>query len=96
MINANENDNDGIQEILRDFQQYQASAKDGEGQEVLSSQAYAGDQLSVERAVNSQFQVSNGYTPTQKFENMHFEIADFHTEMKFMQVFIKTLKWICT
>jgi hypothetical protein len=73
IIDANENDNDGINKILHDFQQYQASAKDGEGQEILSPQSYAGDQLSVERAVNAQFQVSNGYTPTERFENMNLK-----------------------
>jgi hypothetical protein len=31
IIEANENDNDGINEILHHFQQYQASSKDGEG-----------------------------------------------------------------
>lgn len=89
MINANENDNDGIKEILIDMQQYQASAGDNEEQTVNGFQSYVGDQLSVERAVNAQFQVANGCTPTQRFENMNFEIADFHTEMKFMQVHVQ-------
>ena len=44
------------------------------------------DQLSVERGVNCKFQSANGFTPEERFEGMHFEIADFHTEMKFMQV----------
>jgi predicted XRE-type DNA-binding protein len=30
--------------------------------------------------------LANGFTPQERFENMHFEIADFHSEMKFMQV----------
>ncbi|XP_066924617.1 uncharacterized protein [Clytia hemisphaerica] len=52
----------------------------------LGTLAVVGDQLSVERAINSQFQSANGFTPEERLDGMHFEIADFHTEMKFMQL----------
>ena len=83
IIDANENDSDGIQKVLSDLQQYQAFSKDNT---VHSSLSVAADQLSVERSVNCQFQLVNGFTPKDRLDGMHFEIADFHAEMKFMQV----------
>ncbi|CAB4028993.1 Hypothetical predicted protein [Paramuricea clavata] len=49
------------------------------------SQGLAGDQLSVERGAN-QLQVANGLTPQERNEGLHLEIADFHAQMKFVQV----------
>ena len=85
MIYANENDSDGILTILKDLQQYQAKSKIG-NETYMANQGITGDQLSVERAINGQFQSANGHTPEDRFDGLHFEIADFHTEMKFMQV----------
>ena len=42
--------------------------------------------LSVERAVNCLLQVSNGYTPKERLEGLHFEAGNFHAGIKFMQV----------
>ena len=70
---------------MKNLQKYQAFAGDGE-QRLYKEQIVVGDQLSVERGTNAQFQLANGFTPEQRFENMHFEAADFHAEMKFMQV----------
>lgn len=53
---------------------------------VYSGQAVVGDQVSIERGANAQYNLANGFTPLERFENIHFEIADFHSEMKFMQV----------
>lgn len=45
-----------------------------------------GDQLTVERGINSLMEVSNGFTPEEQSEGIHFEIADFHGGMKFLEV----------
>lgn len=99
MIYENENEADGILKILIDLQQYQAYVGD-EKIRVYEDLPIMADQLSVERGINCQFQQMNGFTPEERFEEMHFEIADFHTEMKFLQVqsvqngFKKKLKFI--
>jgi hypothetical protein len=84
-LHADENDKDGISEILTSLQNYQAFVGDDELR-VYNEQGVVGDQHSVERGTNAQFHLANGFTPQERFENMHFEIADFHSEMKFMQV----------
>ena len=45
-----------------------------------------GDQLTVKRAVNCKLSVSNGFTPDERLEGMHIEIADWHAEMNFLGV----------
>ena len=45
-----------------------------------------GDQLTVERAVNGHASLSNGFTPEERLEGLHFEIADWHASNKFLQV----------
>ena len=49
------------------------------------SQGLVGDQLSVERGINHLLQVANGLTPKERLEGLHLEIADFHSQMKFLQ-----------
>ena len=44
------------------------------------------DQLTVERAVNCQLAVTNGFTQDDRLEGMHAEIADWHAEMNFLGV----------
>ena len=85
LVQANENDNDGINDILARLQNYQSFVGDDE-QRKYKEQGVVGDQLSVERGTNALFQMANGFTPQERFDKMHFEIADFHSEMKFMQV----------
>ena len=45
-----------------------------------------GDQLTVERAVNGHASLSNGFTPEECLDGLHFEIADWHAGNKFLQV----------
>ena len=45
-----------------------------------------GDQLSVERAVNCLSSLANGFTPEERLDGMHIEIADWHAELKFLSV----------
>ena len=59
----------------------------GEGEDrIYAEQGNVGDQLSVERGVNCILQVSNGFTPEEGLEGLHFECGDFHGGMKFLQV----------
>ena len=57
-----------------------------EEQKRFSAQDIVGDQLSVERGVNSLMQIANGMTADDRKDGIHFEIADFHSYMKFLQV----------
>ena len=77
VIYANENTSDGIAEVLKDLQQYQAHCGNDEERK-YETQGFAADQLSVERAVNAVMQVSNAFTPEYRFDGMHFEIAEIH------------------
>lgn len=85
MLDADENDKDEINEILGSLQKYQVFIGDAE-ERVYNELGVVGDQLSVERGANAQFHMANGFAPQERFDNMHFETADFHSEMKFMQV----------
>ena len=54
----------------------------------FSSQAIVGEQLTVERGVNGLMNLSNGFTSGERREGLHFEIADFHGGIKFLEVII--------
>ncbi len=56
-----------------------------------AEQAVVGDQLTVERGVNGLFEVANGFTAEERHEGLHFEIADFHGGMKFLEVSINVI-----
>lgn len=49
-------------------------------------QGVVGDQLTVERGINALMEVSNGFTSKERKEGLHFEAADFHGGMKFLEV----------
>jgi hypothetical protein len=85
MIFDNENTNEGMQSVIDEIHQYVPCAKTKSGVK-FSSQGVVGDQLSVERGVNSLLQVANGLSAADRKDGLHFEIADFHTQMKFLQV----------
>lgn len=88
MLFHNENTNEGIQHVLEEVHQYvpSTSCDEKEKKEYPSSQGLVGDQLSVERGMNQLLQVANGLTPEERKEGIHLEIADFHAQMKFLQV----------
>ncbi len=50
----------------------------------LTEQGFMADQLSVERGVNGLLQLKNGFTSEDRLDCIHMEIADFHTQMKFL------------
>ena len=57
-----------------------------EKQKRFSAQGIVGDQLSVERGVNYLMQIANDLTPDDRKDGIHFEVADFYAEMKFLRV----------
>ena len=69
-------------EVLRHLHSYVPNSSDGSYHET----GLVGDQLTVERAVNCQLSVTNGYTMDDRLEGMHVEIADWHAEMNFLGV----------
>ena len=85
MLYHNENDADGIQQVLTALHQYVPYYGD-DANRVYSSQSVVADQLSVERGVNALFELSNGFTPEEQLEGLHLEIADWHAGNKFLKV----------
>ena len=85
MIYEDENDSSGMQEILQQLHKYVPSYGEGATQKYMR-QGLVGDQLTVERGVNGLLQLENGFTPQDRLDGLHFEIADFHGGMKFLQV----------
>ena len=52
----------------------------------LHAAGVVGDQLTIERAVNCLMSLSNGFSADERLEGLHCEIADWHTELKFLSV----------
>ena len=81
----NENDTDGIQQVLRALYKYVSYYGDGDDR-VYSSQGLVADQLLVKRGVNALFELTKGFTPEERLEGLHLEIADWHAGNKFLKV----------
>ena len=64
-------------DILKKFQCYLRFASVN-GEKRFLNQIRVGDQLSVERAVNSIHFVSNGYTPEDRLEGFDMQLGDWH------------------
>ena len=64
--------------ILRELH-HEYVAHHGRGKKrVYADQAIVGDQLTVERGVNTHNTLNNAFTPEEKLEGLHFEVADWH------------------
>lgn len=85
MLHENENDADGILSILKSLHKYVPCYGSGD-EKHYDEQGVVGDQLSVERGVNGLMSVANGFTPEERIEGLHFEIADWHAGNKFLEV----------
>lgn len=68
MLYHNENDSNGIQEVLTDLHKYIPSYTKNNAK-VYQCQGFVPDQLSVERGVNALFGVSNGFTAEETRRN---------------------------
>ena len=84
MIYENENGVGGILRVLQELHQYVPHHGDDENRK-YGEQGVVGDQLSVERAVNEHCSLANGFTPEERLEGLHFEIADWHGG-KFLEI----------
>lgn len=74
-----------MQEIIKNIHQYVPHYSVGK-KDVFDDQPIAGDQLTVERGINSLLQLSNAFTAEERREGLHFEAADFHAGVKFLEV----------
>lgn len=82
IIFKNENVNDDMLAILRQFNSYLPRDVDAE----IDPQLFCGDQLTVERSVNVVASVANGYTAEDRLEGMNFQIGDWHAGVKILSV----------
>ena len=85
IIFEDENNSDGIHKVLKHLHDQIPSASD-QSKTIYHNAGVAGDQLTIERAVNSILSTSNGFTSNDRLEGIHAEIADWHTDMKFLCV----------
>lgn len=68
--------------ILKQFHSYLPKTS-GDG---YDSQIFAGDQLTVERAINVQASVANGYTPEDRLDGINLQLGDWHAAVKLLTV----------
>ena len=90
MIYHNENDADGIQQVLTTLHQYVPYHGENAERE-YSFHCLVADQLRVEWGVNALFELANGFTQEEGLEGPHLEIADWHAGNKFLKVLTFTL-----
>ena len=57
-----------------------------QGETFFNELGVVGDQLSVQRAVKCLASLANGFTPEERLDGLHLEIADWHAELKFLSV----------
>ncbi|KAK3744046.1 hypothetical protein QZH41_011928 [Actinostola sp. cb2023] len=85
VIFKNENINEDMLDILHQFHKYLPKTVDGG----FDGQLFAGDQLTVERAVNVISSVNNGYTPETRLEGINLQLGDWHAGVKILDVIFK-------
>ena len=85
MIYKNENDADGILNILRSLHKYVPYNGDKDERQ-YGDQGVVGDLLIVEQAANGHMSLVNGFTQEDRVEGLHFEVADWHAGNKFLEV----------
>ena len=81
----NENLSEDMMSILKKFQSYLPFTSNN-GDKRFVNQLCVGDQLSIERAVNSIHSVSNGYTAEDRLEGFNMQLGDWHTGVKILEV----------
>ena len=93
MVFHDENTNEGIERVFEEVNQYLPFCGYGEDKVYLTNEVVVGNQLSVERSINLLLLVENGFTPEERKEGLHMERADFHAQMKFLQVQYHYMLW---
>ena len=87
LIYENENDADGITNVLQELHQYVPHGEnDDETEGKYGEQGIVGDQLTVKRFVNAHVSLANGFTEDKQCIGLHAEIADWHSGNRFLQV----------
>ena len=71
--------------ILKKFQSYLPFTSNN-GDKRFVNHLCVGDQLSIERAVNSIHSVSNGYRAEYHLEGFNMQLGDWHTGVKILEV----------
>ncbi|XP_022791377.1 uncharacterized protein LOC111330730 [Stylophora pistillata] len=80
VIFKNENINEEMLAVLQKFHTY--LPQNGKGE--VDTQLFAGDQLSVERAVNTIASVANGYTQEERLDGINLQLGDWHAGVKLL------------
>ena len=88
MLFHDENTNERISNVMEEFMKYTTKCCVGLEKTYLINQGIIRQQLSVECGINHLLQVANGLTSEERKEGMHMKIADFHSQMKFLQVIL--------
>ena len=70
--------------ILKQFHSYLPRLEHDE----FDGQLFAGDQLTLERGANVISSVSNGYSSEDRLEGVNFQLGDWHTSVKILEVII--------
>jgi hypothetical protein len=73
--------------VLQQFQTYLPKTWNDK----YDGQLFAGDQLSVERAVNTISSVANRYTPEDRLEGINLQLGDWHASVKLLTVSVPPL-----
>lgn len=76
-----------MQEVIKNLHQYVPHYV-ANNKHKYAEQPVVGDQLTVERGINSLLEVANAFTAEERREGIHFETADFHAGVKFLEVII--------
>ena len=85
VIFKSENKSEEMLDILKQRRGYSPNLENAD-QTLRRSIPIVWDQLTVERGVNVIQAVQNSYTPEEKLEDIHMEIADWHTAVTFLNV----------
>lgn len=87
LIYENENNADGITNVLQELHLYVPHGKNDDGTDgKYGEQGIVGDQLTAERFVNAHVSLANGFTEKEQCTGLHAEIADWHSGNRFLQV----------
>ena len=86
VIFKNENKSEEMLDFLKQIRGYSPDLEDEEQKLKCKSIPIVGDQLTVERGVNVIEAVQNAFTPEEKLEGIHMEIADWHAAVTFLNV----------
>ncbi|KAJ7386123.1 Translation initiation factor [Desmophyllum pertusum] len=94
MIYKNENDADGILNILRSLHKYVPYNGDKDERQ-YGDQGVVGDLLIVEQAANGHMSLVNGFTQEDRVEGLHFEVADWHAGNNFWSSIVNLRRREC-